>query len=61
MTGESDPQRALSAEQLARTILEKVEFAEHSDEEAARNALREIAALCQRALEPTGSTSEATT
>jgi hypothetical protein len=53
MTSEPQPNSPLSAEQLAVAILKQVEFAERSDEEGARNALQEIAALCRQALEPT--------
>jgi hypothetical protein len=51
----------MSAEELAAAILKKVEFAEHSDDEAARNALREIAVLCRQALKSAGATDQAIT
>lgn len=50
MTGEQkhSPQ---SIEDLARAVLTQVDFADHSDEEGARNALREIGRLCREALQ----------
>ena len=56
MSTDPAPDAPLTTEQLAAAILKQVEFAEHSDEDAARNALREIAALCRRALGSTAST-----
>jgi hypothetical protein len=50
MTREPEPPALLSVEELAGAVLKQVEFAEHSDDEAARNALRQIAALCRRAV-----------
>jgi hypothetical protein len=61
MTGEPAPSALMSIEELATAILKQVEFAEHSDEEAARNALREIGVLCRRALKSGGATGEAIT
>ena len=61
MTGKPEPRALLSVEELAVAILKEVEFAEHSDDEAARHALREIAALCRRALKSAGTAGEAIT
>ena len=51
----------MSGEELAAAILKNGEFAERSDDEAARNALREIAALCRQALKSPGATDQAIT
>jgi hypothetical protein len=61
VTNEPEPHALMSGEQLAAAILKKVEFAERSDDEAARNALREIAVLCRQALKSAGATDQATT
>jgi hypothetical protein len=59
MAGEPETQAVLSVEELAAAILEQVSFAEHSDEEAARNALQQIEVLCRRALRSAGTAGEA--
>ncbi|HEY4866662.1 MAG TPA: hypothetical protein VIK45_14240 [Candidatus Dormibacteraeota bacterium] len=61
MTSEPEPHALMSVEELAAAILKKVEFAERSDDEAARNALREIAVLCRQALKSAGATDQAIT
>lgn len=58
MAGESDSHVPLSIEGLAAAIMKQLDFAEHSDEEEARNALKEIARLCRQALGPEGRTVE---
>ncbi|HKF76637.1 MAG TPA: hypothetical protein VKF59_10890 [Candidatus Dormibacteraeota bacterium] len=44
----------MTIQELAAAIMQQVGFAEHSDDQGARNALREIARLCRQALDQHG-------